>query len=74
MNKLPWTIDMCRDEGALEALVKLLEGAEDATVAKHALTAISSLVKNNLENKSVVREANGVQVSSLFSFLKTLLQ
>ena len=51
-----------REAGALDVLVKLLESAEDSQVAKNALTAMSSLVKNNPENKAAAREANGVQV------------
>lgn len=47
----------------MEALVKLLEGAEDATVAKGALGAISSLVQGNPTNKLAVREANGIEVT-----------
>jgi hypothetical protein len=50
-----------RGAGAIEALVKLLEGAEDAFVAKGALGCISSLVQGNAINKQAVREANGVQ-------------
>ena len=46
----------------MEALVKLLEGAEDAFVAKGALGAISSLVQGNPTNKLAVREANGIEV------------
>ena len=46
----------------MEALVKLLEGAEDAFVAKGALGAISSLVQGNPTNKIAVREANGIEV------------
>lgn len=46
--------------------MKLLESAEDAGVAKSALSAISSLVKNNPENKAAAREANGVQASPDF--------
>lgn len=53
---------MCRKAGAVEALVKLLEGAEDAFVAKGALGAISSLVQGNPTNKLAVREANGIEV------------
>jgi len=45
----------------VEALVKLLEGAEDAFVAKGALGCISSLINGNPINKQAVREANGVQ-------------
>ena len=45
----------------MEALVKLLEGAEDAYVAKGALGCISALVNGNPVNKQAVREANGVQ-------------
>ena len=45
----------------MEALVKLLEGAEDAYVAKGALGCISALVNSNPVNKQAVREANGVQ-------------
>lgn len=51
-----------REAGAVEALVKLLEGAEDAFVAKGALGAISSLVQGNPNNKLAVREANGIEV------------
>ena len=43
--------------------MKLVEGAYDSSTAKYALTAISSLIKNNPENKAAVRDANGVQVS-----------
>lgn len=46
----------------MEALVKLLEGAEDAFVAKGALSAISSLAQGNPANKLAIRKANGVEV------------
>lgn len=57
----PANQDAARGAGAIEALVKLLEGAEDAFVAKGALGCISSLVQGNAINKQAVREANGVQ-------------
>lgn len=57
----------------MEALVKLLEGAEDAFVAKGALGAISSLVQGNPTNKLAVREANGIEVRPLsYSLAKAL--
>ena len=50
----------------MEVLVKLLEGAEDAFVAKGCLGSdISSLVQGNPTNKIAVREANGIDGDTL---------
>lgn len=51
-----------REAGAVEALVKLLEAAEDTFVVKGTLSAITALVKGNAKNKAAVRAAHGVEV------------